>query len=95
MPPTSPPLDSVPWPVLMLGAWVTTVFIVAWLIRGIARAAINKANSQDLAQVLAALAPMLGALARTLTAGRRPSTRLAHGKDDVDIIVSAEADQDE
>jgi hypothetical protein len=99
---TSSQLDSVPWPMLMLGAWVATVFIVAWLIRAIAKAAINKANAQDLAQVLAALAPMLGGLARamvgglarTLTVGRRLSTTLPDGQDDVDTIGSGDVEQD-
>jgi hypothetical protein len=80
--------------VFVVGTWVLTVLIIAWLIRGIARAAINKADAKDLPQVLATLAPMLGGLVRTVTAARRSSTKLHNCGCDADKLGSGEDGKD-
>ena len=67
MPQVSPNLASAPWPLLVIGAWIITVMVVAALIYAISKAAINKSDAADLPQVLTALAPLLGGMAAVFT----------------------------
>jgi hypothetical protein len=62
MTPSSSSLDSLPWPVLLLGAWLATVMVVAVLAYGIAKAAINKTDARDLPAVLTALTQVVGGI---------------------------------
>jgi hypothetical protein len=65
-------LAAVPWPVLVVGAWVITVMVVAALIYAISKAAINKSDAASLPQVLAALTPFLGGMSAVFTRQLRP-----------------------
>jgi hypothetical protein len=48
MPPlNSSHLTSVPWPVLLIGAWLTAIMISALLFHAIAKAAINKTDASN------------------------------------------------
>jgi hypothetical protein len=67
MPLNSSHLTSVPWPVLLIGAWLIAIMTSALLFHAIAKAAINKTDASNLPQVLAALAPLLGGMMRLLT----------------------------
>jgi hypothetical protein len=66
MSPNSAPLASLPWPVILACACLTTVLVVAFLLYAIARAAINKADSHDLPKVLAELGQMIRGIIRPL-----------------------------
>jgi hypothetical protein len=79
---------------LMVGAWLATLLIVAWLIRGIVKAVIDKTDPKDVAHVLRALSPMLTGLARTLTSTHKSSTE-AHRAPDTGAISSEGDDRHE
>lgn len=66
MPPNSAPLASLPWPVLVLGALLATILVVALLLYAVARAAINKADARDLPNVLAEIGQMIRSIIRPL-----------------------------
>ena len=59
-------LASAPWPVLLVGAWLLTIMIIATVIYLIARSVIHKSDPRDLPEVLRALAPLLTGTARSL-----------------------------
>lgn len=81
MPPSPSPLASLPWPVLVIGAFLATVLVIALLLYAIARAAINKADTRDLPNVLAEIAQMIRSiirpLHRALHAAQAPSNAIA------------------
>ncbi|MGV9386070.1 hypothetical protein ACWDRB_60415 [Nonomuraea sp. NPDC003707] len=62
MPLRSSSLTAVPLPLLLVGAWLATVLVIAFLVYAIFKATINKTDARDLPKVLPALAQMLGAL---------------------------------
>ncbi|MDP9848145.1 hypothetical protein [Streptosporangium lutulentum] len=64
--PRSSSLTALPWPVLLIGAWLATIAVIALLVYAIAKAAINKTDARDLPTVLPVLAQLLGGLARPL-----------------------------
>lgn len=71
MPEASANIESVPWPLLAIGAWITTVVILAALVYGITKAAINKSNAENLPQVLTAVTQLLNGVTSVFGRGQR------------------------
>lgn len=72
MPPMPLSLTAAPWPVLMLGAWIMTVVVMAVLLYGIVKAAINKADARDLSSVLIAVAELAKVVVRPFARSSPP-----------------------
>lgn len=63
MPSSSLPAAALPW---FVAAWIAAVVVVSVLIYLIVRAVLGKTDPQRLPEVLRALTPLLGGLARVL-----------------------------
>jgi hypothetical protein len=59
-------LTSVPWPVFVLAAWLLTILVIATMVYGIAKAAINKTDARDLPAVLTALTGLVKGVTRSV-----------------------------
>lgn len=67
MPSSPQPLETVPWPVVLLCAsWLLTVVIVAVLVHAIAKAAINKTDARDLPTVLTTIVQLVSGVTRSI-----------------------------
>lgn len=67
MPPRSSAVQAIPWPVLIAGAWLATVLVIAVLLYSIAKAAINKTEARDIPRLAPGLMQVLANLTRPLT----------------------------
>ncbi|MBG0819056.1 hypothetical protein [Planomonospora sp. ID82291] len=86
MSPNPSPLVSTPWPILLVGAFLFIVLVVAFLLYAIAKAAINKADAQDLPHVLAEIAQMIRSTAR-------PLHRALHAAQNASVLTPVQTQQ--
>ncbi|GAA2627253.1 hypothetical protein GCM10010411_75430 [Actinomadura fulvescens] len=59
-------IASVPWPALVIGAWLAAIVVAAVVICKTIKIVVKKAEAQDLPAVLPALTPLIATVTRAL-----------------------------